>query len=130
MCRPRRSAGWCWSIRRSRRTGEFERLVDGLVKAHKRWPGGIYALWYPLKEPREVMAFAEALRMTGIPKMLRAELTIRAPSTPPRLYGTGMIVVNPPFTLEGELKVLLPALAKVLADEGRGRTRVDWIRGE
>ena len=110
--------------------GEFSRLVDGLVKAVKRWPGGTYALWYPLKEPRAVMDFAEALRMTGIPKMLRAELTIGAPSVPPRLHGTGMIIVNPPYTLEGELKVLLPALAKVLADERRGRTRVEWIRGE
>jgi 23S rRNA (adenine2030-N6)-methyltransferase len=41
-----------------------------------------------------------------------------------------MIVVNPPFTLEGELQTLLPALADVLADEGRGGWRVEWIRGE
>ena len=110
--------------------GEFERLAAGLVKAHRRWPGGIYALWYPLKEPREAERFAAALKASAIPKILRAELTIRAPSTPPRLFGTGMIVVNPPYTLETELKVLLPALVKVLADDGRGRHRLEWIRGE
>ena len=110
--------------------GEWERLVEGLVKAHKRFAGGTYALWYPLKEPREVKEFVNALRDTDITKILRLELTIRKPSTPSRLFGTGMIVVNPPFVLEEEMRELLPALADVLADEGRGGWRVEWIRGE
>ena len=110
--------------------GEFERLTQGLVKAHRRWPGGIYALWYPIKEPREVNAFVAALKASAIPKVLRVELSIDAATTPPKLHGTGMIVVNPPFTLEGELRVLLPALLKVLAEPGRGRHRLEWIRGE
>jgi 23S rRNA (adenine2030-N6)-methyltransferase len=109
--------------------GEFTRLVAGLVKAHRRWEGGIYALWYPLKDPAEVAAFAAALEASAIPRMLRIELTLRTPSTPPRLYGTGMIVVNPPFPLETELGVLLPALANILAPD-HGRWSVDWIRGE
>ncbi len=110
--------------------GEFERLVAGLVKAHRRWPGGIYALWYPLKEQRDADAFVASLKASAIPKILRAEVTIRQPSVPPRLFGTGMIVVNPPFTLEAELRVLLPALADVLSEEKRGGWRLDWIRGE
>ncbi|RUW96788.1 23S rRNA (adenine(2030)-N(6))-methyltransferase RlmJ, partial [Mesorhizobium sp. M2A.F.Ca.ET.037.01.1.1] len=48
--------------------GEFSRLVDGLRKAHRRWPGGIYALWYPIKDRRAVTAFRGALKETGIPK--------------------------------------------------------------
>ena len=52
------------------------------------------------------------------------------PSAPPRLHGSGMIVVNPPFTLESELQVLLPALAALLGDSGRGRARLDWLRGD
>jgi len=100
------------------------------VRAHRRWPGGIYALWYPLKEPREAERFAAALKASAIPNILRIELTIRAPSTPPRLFGSGMIVVNPPFVLEAELRTLLPALAGILADAGRGDWRLDWIRGE
>ncbi len=109
--------------------GEFDRLVAGLVKAHKRWPGGTYALWYPIKEPREVNSFITELKATGVGKMLRVELTVDTPTVPPRLYGTGMIVVNPPFVLEEELRVLLPALGKVLAD-GTGGHRLEWLRGE
>ncbi|UYN98726.1 MAG: 23S rRNA (adenine(2030)-N(6))-methyltransferase RlmJ [Devosia sp.] len=110
--------------------GEFDRMVKSLVQGHQRWPGGIYAYWYPIKEPDEVGRFLKALKATGIPKILRIEMTIRAPSTPPRLHGTGMIVVNPPFVLEEEMRVLLPVLAELLAEEGRGKWSVDWVAGE
>lgn len=110
--------------------GEWDRLVSGLVKAHRRWQGGTYALWYPLKERHAADDFAAALRATTIPKILGAELTIRAPETPARLFGTGMIIVNPPYVLEAELTQLLPALAAILADAGKGGWRLDWIRGE
>ncbi|MEO8756341.1 MAG: 23S rRNA (adenine(2030)-N(6))-methyltransferase RlmJ [Devosia sp.] len=108
---------------------EWARLVDGLGKAHKKWATGLYALWYPLKEVREVNAFIADLKATGIPRMMRVELTIDRPTTPPKLYGSGLILVNPPFTLEAELNIILPALAKALA-EGRGGHRVEWVRGE
>lgn len=110
--------------------GEFERLVDGLVKAHGKFATGVYALWYPLKDTRAVHDFISALRDTGIPKMLRAELSIRPASNPPRLHGSGMILVNPPFTLEAELRILLPALAQLLGDPGQGRHKLEWLRGE
>jgi len=110
--------------------GEFDRLVDGLLKAHRKFSGGLYALWYPLKDTRAVHDFISALRDCGIPKMLRAELSIRPASNPPRLHGTGMILVNPPFTLEGELRILLPALAQLLGDPGEGRHKLEWLRGE
>jgi 23S rRNA (adenine2030-N6)-methyltransferase len=110
--------------------GEFDRMIDGLVKGHKKFANGIYALWYPLKDTRAVHDFISGLHATGIPKMLRAEVSVRAASNPPRLHGSGMILVNPPFTLEGELRVLLPALAQLLGDPGQGRHKLEWIRGE
>lgn len=110
--------------------GEFTRMAQSLEKAHARWPGGIYAYWYPIKEPREVDAYIKALNASGIPKILRIELTIDTPTTPPRLHGTGMIVVNPPFVLEEEMRAVLPALADLLGDEKRGRWSVDWLAGE
>lgn len=72
--------------------GEFDRLVDGLVKAYKRFPGGSYAFWYPVKDRKETERFSKRLRETEIPKIMRIELAIRAPSLEPRLDGTGMIV--------------------------------------
>jgi 23S rRNA (adenine2030-N6)-methyltransferase len=99
--------------------GEWERLVAGLVKAHMRWPGGVYALWYPIKDRRAVEAFRKRLGETGIPKMIDIRFDIRAASPEPRFDGSGLVVVNPPFPLESELSVVLPVLLSVLR-EGPG----------
>lgn len=110
--------------------GEFARMARSLVQGHQRWPGGTYAYWYPIKDVTEVNAYIKALKASGIAKILRIELTIDNPTTPPRLHGTGMIVVNPPFVLEEEMRTLLPVLAELLGVEGRGRWSVDWVAGE
>jgi 23S rRNA (adenine2030-N6)-methyltransferase len=108
--------------------GEWDRLVEGLSKAHRKWATGLYALWYPLKEPREVNGFVTALKATGITKMLRVELLVER-AVAGKLYGSGMIVVNPPYVLEGELKAILPTLVKALGRDGASH-RIEWIRGE
>lgn len=109
---------------------DFVRLVDGLEKGHRKFATGVFALWYPLKDTRAVHDFISALQATGIPKMLRAEVSVRPATNPPTLHGSGMIIVNPPFTLEAELRILLPALARILGDEGEGRHKLEWLAGE
>ena len=110
--------------------GEFARLVENLQRAHRRWPGGIYALWYPIKDRKAVAAFRAALKGAGIPKLLDIGFEIRPASSAPSLDGSGLVVVNPPYTLEGELRVLLPALHKALAVEQPSRWTLDWLAGE
>ncbi|QPC93883.1 23S rRNA (adenine(2030)-N(6))-methyltransferase RlmJ [Mesorhizobium sp. INR15] len=110
--------------------GEFGRLVDGLVKAHKRWPSGIYALWYPIKDRKAVIAFRKALKETGIPRVLDIEFEIRPSSREPSLDGSGLVVVNPPFTLEGELRTLLPALHRLLVVGRPADWTLNWLAGE
>jgi 23S rRNA (adenine2030-N6)-methyltransferase len=71
---------------------------------------------------------ARRLRRTGIPKLLRCELSIGPARAEGGLAGSGLIVVNPPFPLELELRVLLPALARWLAPTGT--YRLDWLSRE
>ena len=65
------------------------------------------------------------LRRSGIPKLLRCELSIGPARGEGGLTGSGLIVVNPPFPLERELRVLLPALVRILAPTGG--YRLDWL---
>ena len=108
---------------------EFERLAQALAAAHRKWPTGIYALWYPIKNLRETAAFARRIAASGIARVLRAELTL-ARTDGERLGGSGLIVVNPPWRLEEELSVLLPALAQALGAAPAGATRLDWLAHE
>jgi 23S rRNA (adenine2030-N6)-methyltransferase len=109
--------------------GEHTRLAEGLARAHRKWPTGIYLLWYPIKDPAETDAFARRLAGLDIPNMLRAEVAV-APIRPDRLSGSGLIIVNPPWLLERELAILLPSLASILADDRQGRHRLGWLREE
>ena len=109
---------------------DFARLSLGLAAAHRKWASGLYALWYPIKGRPEPDALAKRLRRSGIEKMLRAELTVAELSDPTKLNGCGLILVNPPWTLESELSTLLPALAGVLGRDGKGGFRLDWLTRE
>ncbi len=111
--------------------GEYDRLVDGLARAHRRFATGVYCLWYPLKNGAPVAGFHEKLKASGIRRILCAELAVRAPAGEDAgLSGSGLIVVNPPFTLEEELGIILPELATLLGQgEGAG-WRTEWLAGE
>jgi 23S rRNA (adenine2030-N6)-methyltransferase len=98
--------------------GEFDRMLVGIQKAHKRWPGGTYALWYPIKDRNAVANFRYGLAQTAIPDVIDAELIVRD-TAGERLDGCGMAIINPPFTLEAEAKVMLAALTPLLALDGR-----------
>ena len=106
---------------------DFFRLARGFAAAHRKWPTGIYVLWYPIKTRSEPDALAKSLRRLGTAKILRAELNVAPLSDPTRLNGCGLILVNPPWTLESELSVLLPALAGILGREGKGGFKLDWL---
>jgi len=108
---------------------EFDRLGDALAAAHRKWPTGIYLLWYPIKDARATLTFFRRLARLGIPRILRAELERGGARDPLRLAGSGLILVNPPWRLEAELTVLLPGLAQALG-AGRAGARVDWLAGE
>jgi 23S rRNA (adenine2030-N6)-methyltransferase len=109
-------------------TGEFARLPGAIAAAHRKWPTGIYMLWYPLKERRAPDALAKRLRALGLPRLLRAELTIGPLDPTAPLAGSGLIVVNPPFPLEAELRMILPVLASTLS--AQGQCRIDWLAKE
>jgi 23S rRNA (adenine2030-N6)-methyltransferase len=110
--------------------GEFARLAQGLAAAHRKWPSGIYLLWYPIKDTAEVAAFARGLARLGIAKMLRMELILPTAGLDTGLRGSGLIAVNPPWTLHDELKVLLPVLADVMSRGEKGIATLDWLAGE
>jgi 23S rRNA (adenine2030-N6)-methyltransferase len=107
---------------------DFTRLSTSLAEAHRKWPTGIYLLWYPIKEREAPDALARRLRKLAIPKILRCEMMLGAPQADAGLIGSGLIVVNPPHVLERELRLVLPALGNLLLP--RAAHRLDWLAPE
>lgn len=106
---------------------EFERLVQGLRQAYRRWATGHYVIWYPIKDRVPVAAFHDALKAMGIARILAVELLLRAADDAERLNGCGLVLVNPPWPIEDKLRKLMPALATLLGTEPGGGARVAWL---
>jgi 23S rRNA (adenine2030-N6)-methyltransferase len=109
---------------------EFERMAEGFAQAFTKWPTGSYLLWYPVKSRRATDALARHVAEVtgaGAPagKCLRLEFSA-APQAPDAcLTSAGLLIVNPPWTLAGELKAILPELEKPLGQGGAGRFRLE-----
>src|SRR5215813_4090925 len=109
---------------------EFERLATGFAAAFAKWPTGIYLLWYPAKSRRatdglaqRVAQAAASVRPAG--KCLRLEFSVTPQAADAALASSGLLIVNPPFTLQGELRTILPELEKPLGQGGAGRFRLE-----
>jgi 23S rRNA (adenine2030-N6)-methyltransferase len=107
------------------KTDDFDRLSRAFAQAHRKWPNGLYLLWYPIKAREAADALARRLSRLGVAKIMRCELLIGEPRPDAGLVGSGLILANPPYPLESELKVLLPTLARLCGP--RGSHRVDWL---
>jgi 23S rRNA (adenine2030-N6)-methyltransferase len=109
---------------------EFERLAAGFAEAFAKWPTGSYLLWYPVKSRRATEALARNVATavgTGPSpgKCLRLEFSVAPQQAGAQLASAGLLMVNPPYTLAGELKAILPELEKPLGQGGAGRFRLE-----
>ena len=109
---------------------EFERLAEGFATAFAKWPTGTYVLWYPAKSrratdelARSVAAAAASVKPPG--KCLRLEFSVAPQSAGAALASTGLLIVNPPWTLQADLKTILPELEKPLGQGGAARFRLE-----
>ncbi|MFN3350825.1 23S rRNA (adenine(2030)-N(6))-methyltransferase RlmJ [Pseudorhodoplanes sp.] len=92
------------------RDNELHHAAEAMDAAHRKWRGGTILLWYPLKELRVRARFSKTVAALGLTKSLQIELYCDAIGGT-KLKGTGLIVVNAPWTLRAEAQILLPALA-------------------
>lgn len=104
--------------------GDYRGVVKTLAEALARFPTGTYAVWYPILAKPEAKALPEKLKALGAKSWLDVTLTVRR--QPPGVFGmpgSGMFVINPPWTLEKTLRETMPWLVEALAeDSGAGFT--------
>ncbi len=109
--------------------GEFARLAGALAMAHKRWATGTYAIWYPLMGAGVIRGFERALADTGIRNVLQFEFSI-LPEDASTIPGCGMIIVNPPWKFDTEMRTMLRWMWPILSINGAGGVKVEWLARE
>jgi 23S rRNA (adenine2030-N6)-methyltransferase len=84
-------------------------------------------LWYPLKADGLAESLCDTVKALAVPGTLRCELRVRESFREGGLAGSGLVVINPPWGLYGELELLLPALAQRLGLRNWGQGTVSWL---
>lgn len=101
---------------------DYARVVATLRDALERFADGTYLVWYPQVSRIEAAQLPKRLQALAPKGWLHARLTVQAPDKDGfGLMGSGMFVINPPFTLHATLSTLLPWLhAQLQQYEGGG----------
>ncbi|MFZ5733653.1 MAG: 23S rRNA (adenine(2030)-N(6))-methyltransferase RlmJ [Pseudomonadota bacterium] len=109
---------------------EYGRLADRFSAAYAKWPSGSYMLWYPVKARRAAEDLAQ--HVAGVvaarasrEECLRIEFSVAPQTADGPLVSSGLLIVNPPWTLAGELRTILPELEKPLGQGGAARFKID-----
>lgn len=111
---------------------EMAFMAEAAMTGVNRWPTGAFIFWRPLKDlwaqERFDVGLAEWLiaeKQIAPEKILRADLWVRELESEGKLAGAGVMVINPPYTLEDQLLTLLPWLADVLKQGDGAGWRLD-----
>jgi 23S rRNA (adenine2030-N6)-methyltransferase len=106
---------------------ETDAMVKALAEGHRRFAHGVFIMWYPVKGKDYAGRLSADIKKLELPATLKAEVRVREAFDGGGLAGSGLIIINPPWPLEDELKVLIPALADRLGVGTWGRGAIEWL---
>jgi 23S rRNA (adenine2030-N6)-methyltransferase len=112
---------------------DFHQLTAALAEAARRFPTGVLAAWYPIKDERTiapwhaecVRALHEALALH--PAILASELWLYPRDSRVALNGSGLLIVNPPWLTLERMQAWLPELQACLAASADGGSRARMV---
>ncbi len=108
---------------------DYRAVVTALRDGMQRFATGTYAVWYPLLQRRESIQLPENLRRAAGADWLDIALQVNAPSAEGLgLHGSGMFIVNPPWTCAEQMRGIMPWLTRALAQDAAATFRID-VRG-
>jgi 23S rRNA (adenine2030-N6)-methyltransferase len=94
---------------------DYQRVVSLLAGSLKRFATGTYALWYPQLQRAEAQGLPVQLLALNAPAWLHVTLSVQRPAVSGfGMHGSGLFIINPPYTLPATLQGLLPYLVQHL----------------
>lgn len=106
---------------------DYQAVVTALQRGYRRFPTGVYVLWYPVVQRWRTEQLFQALQRSGLTPILHIELALQADCEATGMTASGMLVLNPPWKLEGQVAELLPWLQRILCQPGEGYGSLKWL---
>jgi len=93
---------------------EYRQVVEAIEQALKRFPTGVYVVWYPLinRNDKQKMSetMARKLKNLKAKSFLDVRFWVSGENEEEGMYGSGLAIINPPWNLEQQLNEGLPYL--------------------
>jgi 23S rRNA (adenine2030-N6)-methyltransferase len=106
---------------------DYTHVVDCIKDSLKRFATGTYIIWYPLLQRSEPEALVMALKNITNQDWLNVTLTVQNKSIDGfGMHGSGIFIVNPPWTMPNILQENLPVLTKLLAIDAAAEFNLDY----
>lgn len=96
---------------------DYRNVISALKDSQRRFPKGVYAIWYPLIPRDESKDLGRRLRGLSSDNYLHAQLCVQAEQGSHGMYGSAMFVINPPWQLKEQLQEIMPVLQTLLAND-------------
>lgn len=109
---------------------DYRTVVDLLRQMYKRFDSGCYLLWYPVLMDNRAKFLERAIKNSGIANIQLFKLGITSGIDGMGMASSGMIVINPPWTLMANMQQALPWLADVLGVNGKGGYEIGQLVAE
>jgi 23S rRNA (adenine2030-N6)-methyltransferase len=107
---------------------EWTNVITALREGLARLPGGTFAVWYPLTARARVDAFyRQLLGLSKLPPCYTVELLIAGDGAGLKVWGCGLLVINPPWGSAKPLDTMARWLAPVLAQGDGAAGGVHWL---
>lgn len=106
---------------------EAEKTVRMLEHGVRRFAPGVFVVWYPMKADQTAETVLAGARDVGLPGTLKVQMRVREAFSGGGLAGSGLVILNAPWKLDDELRILVPALAARLGLGSWGRAEVEWL---
>ncbi len=108
---------------------EFDQIGDFLQTAQSRFVQGQYLVWYPVKKRYETDRFLRRIAKASPKPVLDIRFDNGAPAQG-QMHVCGMVVLNPPWKLDDQLRPALDAVARALAQGPQSEIQMRWIKTE
>ena len=106
---------------------EFDTALAAIREALARWPQGMLALWYPIKQRSVLRPFHRKAAALEAKSALLLELLVRPDDSPLRMNGSGMLLLNAPWQFDAAMQPAMHGLQQALGEAGAS-SRVEGLR--
>ncbi len=113
----------------SKVSADYDKILQGLIEAYKRFANGIYLVWYPIikSDAAIVEKFQRQMSQLKFEKTLHATFDVGSKEEETKMTACGMFIFNAPWQLDEKLKTILPKVLEILQKGENAKSEIIWI---